>query len=105
LFAWRAAGLDRLDNVEWLIAANDDVVAAGVDGITGLHGDPTITIAANYLHAAHDARSVEEAVVQTTFGKPIGLLVIEVRFGEQLPGEKARAVEALQAGTNGTATL
>ena len=43
--------------------------------------------------------------MQATFGKPIGLLVIEIRFGKQLPGEKTRAVEALETGASGAATL
>ena len=40
---------------------------------------------------------MEKAVVQPAFGEPIGLLVIKIRFRKQLPGEKARAVETLQA--------
>ena len=92
LFAGRAASLDSLDDVEGLVRANDDVVAAGIDGIAGFYGNPAVALTAQYLDATDNSPAVQEAIVQTAFGQPVGLLVVEVGFGEQLARKIASAV-------------
>src|SRR5262249_18350263 len=93
-----AAGLDGFDDVERGVLAHDDVVPAGIERVAGLHGDPAVAVAAYHLQPADHAPTVQVAVVQPVFGEQVGLLVVEIGFGEELPGEEAGSLQALETG-------
>jgi hypothetical protein len=75
-----AALLDRLRNIEVLIFANNDVVAARVDCVATVNGDPSIALTTNHLHAAHNSPAKEVTIVQAALCEPVRLLIVQVRF-------------------------
>jgi hypothetical protein len=108
---WRAirgllrltAGLNSLQHVERLSLAHDDVVAARVKRVACVDIDPAIAIAARHLQTADDAPPMQVAIVQPALGQPVGLLIVQIGFGEQLPRKEARPIQALKAGARATA--
>ena len=100
---WSATLLDRLRHIEVLIFANNDVVAARVDCVAAVDGNPSIALATNYLHTAHNSPAIEEAIVQAAFCQPVRLLIVQVGFTEQLARKKAGTIKTLQTRASGTA--
>jgi hypothetical protein len=64
----RAALVDGVKNIERLLGAHDDIVAAGIDGVTGLNRHVTVAIAAHDLKTADGAVAVQVTIVELRFG-------------------------------------
>src|SRR5438067_11790894 len=102
LFAGIAAGLDRLHHIELLLLAHNDVIPVRTNGVSRLDDHLTLAIAAHHLQSADCAHAVQVAVVQPLFGPHVINLAVEISFAEELPGEEARPLKAVQCGAGGT---
>jgi hypothetical protein len=92
-----AAADDQVADVYRFIAANDDVVAAGAEGVAGLDQHLVIAGVADHLQPARDAPSMDVAVVKFVLLDDVVVEAVEVGFGEELSGEEARAAQALES--------
>jgi len=94
-----AAGLDRLEQVEPLFRANDNVIAARVNCVTGFDNDLAVTIAAYHFQATDRAHAVEITVVQALLREHVINFAVQLGFTDQLSRKKSRALQAIQPGT------
>ena len=99
-----AAVIDGLDHVEGLFLADDDVVATGRDRVAGFHRHIAVAIVADHFQAAGCPHAVQITVVQALFGEDVGDLTIQIGLADDLAGEEARALQAVQPGADGTET-
>src|SRR6185312_14470395 len=105
--AWRRPGVlaarDQVGHVQALPLADDDVVAARIDGVAGRDRHPAVAGVAPDLEPADDAGAVEVPVVQAVLRHHVRLLAVQLRLGQELAGEEARALETLETGACRTA--
>jgi hypothetical protein len=75
-----AACVDGRYDIEGLVLANDDVIAACVDSVAGSDRDPSIAVAADHLQSADNASANQVAVVQPVLREQVRLFVVEISF-------------------------
>ena len=101
IFAFAIAALvDSRAHVERIIFANDDVVAARIDGIALFDGYPTFAFVAEDLQPADSSPTVQITIMQFVFLDDVVIERSQVFLGQELASEKARAAEAFQAAAN-----
>jgi hypothetical protein len=93
----RFAFLHKSTNVHRRVLADDDIFAAGAEGVAALHRDQVVAGTAHNFHAAHYSPAVEIAVVQLVFFDDVVVEQAEIIVGEELAGKEARTAQALQA--------
>src|SRR4029079_9115368 len=105
--AWRRPGVlaarDQVGHVQALPLADDDVGAARSDGVAGRDRHPAVAGVAPDLEPADDAGAVEVPVVQAVLRHHVRLRAVQLRLGQELAGEEARALETLETGARRTA--
>jgi hypothetical protein len=102
LLAGIAASFDRLEQVETLLIADNDVIAARINGVTGLDDYLAVTVAAYHFQAADRAYAVQIPVVQALFGEHVINFAVQLGFTDQLSCKKAWPLQALQPGARRT---
>jgi hypothetical protein len=102
LLAGVAASLDCLEQVEPLFAADDNVIAARINRVTGFDDDLAVTVTAYYFQATDSAYAVEIPVVQALLREHVINFAVQLGFTDQLSRKKARALQAIQPGTRRT---
>jgi hypothetical protein len=93
----RLAFLHQSADVHRGVLANDDVFAAGAEGVAAFDGDQVVAGTADNFHAAHHSPAVEIAIVQLVFFDDVVVEQAEIVVGQELAGEEARAAKTLQA--------
>ncbi|RIK46314.1 MAG: hypothetical protein DCC58_03635 [Chloroflexi bacterium] len=77
------AGVDGLDHVKIMRFADDDVVAARVEGIARVNGDhPAVAAVAGDLQPTDDAVAPQVPIMQFVLGNGICQLAVEFPLGE-----------------------
>jgi hypothetical protein len=84
-------------NVEDGGFAENNIVAARIDGVAGPDFDGTLAIVADNFEPTDNTWTVKEAVVQAVLREDVILEAVEIEICETLPREEARAFEALKA--------
>src|SRR5262249_24981619 len=96
--------LDQAADVDRLVLANEDVLAAGREGVARADGDPPgVARVADDLQAAGHAPAVQVAVVKLVLLDDVALELVEVLVGEELAGEETWAAQADEASAGRTA--
>jgi len=92
-----AAALDKIAYVDDIVRAQNDVVAARAERISGLDRDLPFTGMAKNLEAADHAPAMQVAIVQFVFLDDVMVETVEVLFSQQLTGEKPRPAQTFEA--------
>jgi len=98
LLAGIATRFDGLEQVEPLFRANDNVIAARVNCVTGFNDDLAVTVTANNFQATDCTYAVEITVMQTLLREHVINFAVQLGFTNQLSRKKPRALQAIQAG-------
>jgi hypothetical protein len=96
LLAGIAASLDCLEQVERLFAADDNVIAARINRVTGFDDDLAVTVTAYHFQATDRTYAVEITVVQALLREHVINFAIQLGFTDQLSCKKARAFQTIQ---------
>jgi hypothetical protein len=99
IIARSAALFDLRAHVKGDVLAHDDVIAARIEGVTGMDRDLALTLVAGDFQSANHARAVQVAIVQFIFFNDVMVECLEITLSQQLAGEKTRAAETLQTAT------
>jgi hypothetical protein len=94
--------LDELADVDGVILADDDVVAAGAESVTTLYEGQVLAGMAKDFQTANNSPTMQVAVVQPILVDDVAIKPVEVFVGEQLSGEETRPAQALQAAARRT---
>src|SRR5207247_457537 len=98
----RAALLDQRADVDRVVVANDNVVAARAQRVTAADRDVILAGTANDLESTDYTPAMKIAVVQFVLLDDVTLQPIQVLLGQELAGEEAGPAKAFQSGAYGT---
>ena len=84
-----AASLDRLEQIKPLLRADDNVIAARINRVTGFDDDLAITVTAYHFQATDGTHAVEIAVVQALLREHVINFAIQLGFTDQLSWQKS----------------
>src|SRR5262249_240436 len=87
----------------WRILANDDVLAAGAEGVAAFDCDGIAARIAYDFHTANNAPSVEVAIVQLVLFDNILSEQAEIVTRQKLSGEESPTAETLRCAAGWTA--
>jgi hypothetical protein len=98
LLAGIAASLDCLEQIKPLLGADDNVIAARINRVTGFDDDLAVTVTAYHFQATDSAYAVEITVVQALLREHVINFAVQFGFTDQLSRKKARALQARKPG-------
>ena len=85
-----------------MLSADDNVIAAWINRVTGFDDDLAITVTAYHFQATDGAHAVEIPIVQALLREHVIDFAIQLGFTDQLSCKKARALKTIQPGARRT---